>query len=322
MGAVDTSGEVDKLRNDMIRNFSLQGLEKWVDKLSTVKVQDLTPQLEKDNLNGIQVMSIKMQQHIGETCGKVSELLKVMQLKSDEIAAIKKKLQELKTPVIKKLPKTKEIQQTESKLKKEMKGAKNKVNQIMEEVNKKMNNVIKVAAVFDSKFAKEHKEDIKNLITAINLKLKSDMSLKWFMPAYKKFITHVLSVIKHTPGRLKKAQEEARKLINEKWEEYKSEAQAEFDKKNNTQGKQVKAANAKVAVQNKVSQNKSKEIKEINKMEKKLSKEAKKITKPTKKPTKPSKVQKPNKPSIKTPKESKSLQKAFRVADEMQKKFR
>jgi len=68
-------------RNDLIRQFSLKRLEKWLKGVKGVNLNKVTDNVIIGNLNELRTMSIALQQHIHQTCAVLSTKLKQLDLK-------------------------------------------------------------------------------------------------------------------------------------------------------------------------------------------------------------------------------------------------
>jgi len=86
---------IQGIRNDLVREFNLAGLEKWVNHLSKENVNGLSNSAEIANLNEIRTMSISMQKYIHSTCQKISGFLKILNLKLKEIGIVDNKIKDL-----------------------------------------------------------------------------------------------------------------------------------------------------------------------------------------------------------------------------------
>jgi hypothetical protein len=205
-----------------------------------------------ENLHEIRTLSIAMQNDIHKTCNKISEITKQLDVKQKEIKAISSKIKSVEKNKEKEKEKEKhhdhnnhnnhnhdeikhdieKIEEKSKKLEKAMKEEKLEVHKIMQEILDKHPIFIKAMAIYDKKFAKENKANLKNLLIALNNHLKRDMKLAYFKDAYASFITYVLGAVKTmSPAELKNSQETAKKLVEKHWKEYLEKAKKEFQKK-------------------------------------------------------------------------------------------
>jgi hypothetical protein len=185
-----------------------------------------------------------MQKNIHQTCGKISDLLKLLHLKLKEIQTIDNKLDVLTPKSFKKSMKSVNVKQI--KLQKALKKQKVIVQKVMRKIQKKQNKLIKALAVYDKKFAAKNKTQLKDLLTSINLQLKPQMSLPYFKAAYSKFMAKILSIAKgFSPSHFRNFQGTAKNLITKYWKKYLAKARAEWEKKNGTNNKAVKRLNKK-----------------------------------------------------------------------------
>lgn len=217
-------------------------MEKWINHLENEKVDKLSNDESIDNLNNVKILSIEMQKNIHKTSGNISELLKLLHLKLKEVDAVKQKIKSLTNTSSKN--KLKEIESKTDKLESSLKKEMNKVDQIMKNLQIKQNKMIQSLAIYDKNFVKRNKNKIKDLLNAINLKLKSEMSLPYFNTAYSKFASFVLTLSKDfTPAQLENAQSTASEVSNKHWRKYLDEAKSEWEK---VQPKEKKKSGNKV----------------------------------------------------------------------------
>jgi len=141
-------------RNDLIRQFSLKRLEKWLKGVKGVNLNKVTDNVIIGNLNELRTISIALQQHVHQTCAVLSTKLKQLDLKLKEIKQVEKKVFQLKPGFVKKT--TKKLKRKGDKLKKALKKEKKRVKRILRELKKKEGSIIKILKVYDKKFHKKH----------------------------------------------------------------------------------------------------------------------------------------------------------------------
>ncbi len=219
-------------------------MEKWVNHLSKENVNALSNNAEIQNLNEIRTLSIEMQKNIHQTCARISELLKLLHVKLNEIHTIDDKLKVMKPGSFKKAVVGVKAQQ--NKLRVALAKEKKAVQTVMKSIQKKQTKLIKALAVYDKKFANNNKTQLKDLITAVNLQLKPQMSLPYFKNAYSNFMSFVLSAAKNfSQAQLKSFQSTASQLIAKHWKTYLERAKGAWEKKHKVQSKVVKNLNKK-----------------------------------------------------------------------------
>jgi hypothetical protein len=231
-------------RNNLIRGFSLEKLEKWVKKLVKENPSKMSKTTEIANLNDIKVFSIEIQKYIHEACAKMSNLLKMLDLKLKEIKLIDQKIATFATgKAMKKLSKKKisAVKLKAKKLKKAMKKEKVLVQKVMKEIQNKQKKILKVIKTYESKKDKgKGNLNIKNILTSINLKLKSFMHLPYFKDAYQNFIGSVIASSRNlSPKDLKNYHHSSQVLIKKYWKKYLDKAKADYNKKHK-KGKKAK----------------------------------------------------------------------------------
>ena len=209
-------------------------MEKWVDHVNKENVNNLSATAERTNLNDIKTFSIEIQKYIHSSCARMAELLKVLDLKLKEIKLINGKIQSVSNRKVGGKINKKNLTAVKIKaikLKKALKKEKVLVKKVMKEIQKKQLKIVKILAVYDKKFAKKNQSKIQDLLTAINLKLKSDMKLPYFKIAYQNFISSVIASSKNLSEKeFKNYQDTASTLIKKYWKGYLKKAKAEFEK--------------------------------------------------------------------------------------------
>jgi hypothetical protein len=207
-------------------------------------VNKISNTAEIANLNEIRTMSINTQKHIHKTCARTSELLKLLDLKVKEIKAIDDKIKHfLHSPIRKEIS---EVQAKTIKLQKALVKEKVIIQKVMIKIQNKQNKLIKVLAVHDKAFANKNNTGLKNLLTSLNLQLKSYMALPYFKQAYKHFVAFVISISnRFSEANLKDYQGTASGLIQKHWKGYLEKAKAAYEKskKPHKGGKKGKKAN-------------------------------------------------------------------------------
>ena len=201
------------------------------------------------NLNDIKVFSIEIQKYIHGACGGMANLLKMLDLKLKEIKLIEQKISTLATgKAAKKLSKKKlsAVKVKAKKLKKAMAKEKLLIQRVMKEIQMKQRKIMKVIKTYDSKILKgKGQENIKNLLTSLNLKLKSFMHLPYFKEAYQNFIGSVIASSRNmSPKDLKNYHHTAQVLIKKYWKKYLEKAKAAY-KKTHKKTKKSKAKKGK-----------------------------------------------------------------------------
>jgi len=90
---------------------------------------------------------------------------------------------------------------------------------------------------------------MQNLLTAINLKLKSDMKLPYFKIAYQNFISSVIASSKNLSEKeLKNSQSTAQVLINKYWKGYLKKAKEEYEKNKKMEKRKSKKSSKKSSI--------------------------------------------------------------------------
>jgi hypothetical protein len=187
------------------------------------------------NLNDIKVFSIEIQKYIHSACGEMTNLLKTLDLKLKEINLIDKKINSVTTDKAKKNFSKKKISLDKKKainLKKAMLKEKILIRKVMNEIKNKQNKIMKIIKIYDSKNLKgKGQENIKNILTSLNLKLKSYMHLPYFKVAYQNFIGSVIASSRNmSPKELKNYHNTSIVLIKKYWSNYLNKAKADYMK--------------------------------------------------------------------------------------------
>ncbi len=189
------------------------------------------PQQKIANLNDMKVFSIEIQKYIHEACGNMANLLKMLDLKLKEIKLINQKISTLATGRAAKKISSKKLTAAKLKAKKLKKAlAKEQliINRVMKEIQSKQKDILKVIKVYDPKMKGQGQENIKNILTSLNLKLKSFMHLPYFKDAYKNFIGSVIASSRgFNPKQLKDYHSSSKSLIKKYWKKYLNNAKKE-----------------------------------------------------------------------------------------------
>jgi len=222
-------------RNNLIRGFTLEKLEKWVKKLMKENPKGMPKTQEIANLNDIKVFSIEIQKYIHGACANMANLLKMLDLKLKEIKLIEKKMATLATgKAAKKMSKKKlsAVKIKAKKLKKALAKEKLLIQRVMKEIQSKQKKIMQVIKVYDSKILKgKGQANMKNLLTSLNNKLKSFMHLPYFKDAYQNFIGSVIASSRNmSPKELKNYHKTAQILIKKYWKKYLNKAKAAYKK--------------------------------------------------------------------------------------------
>lgn len=192
-------------------------------------------------------MSINIQKYIHSVCAKITDLLKILHLKLKEISAINRRI--ARSKVEKKTSFNKGIKIIKSrtlKLKAALKKEKLKIKKVMDILVKKQAKLLKVLSIYDKSFVNKNRTGLNNILSSINVQLKSFMALPYFHEGYQNFISKVITISrKFSPAQLKNYQTTASQLISKFWKQYLSKAKKEWGKhrkvsnkkKNNKKGK-------------------------------------------------------------------------------------
>lgn len=194
-----------------------------------------------ENLNDMKVFSIEIQKYIHSACGNMANLLKMLDLKLKEIKIINQKIGTLASgKALKKISKKKisAAKVKAAKLKKVLAKEQLIIQRVMKEIQNKQKNIMKIMSVYNPKMMKgkngqKNQSNIKNILTSLNLKLRSFMHLPYFKEAYKNFIGSVIASSKgFNPKQLKDYHTTAKVLIAKYWKKYLDNAKKEYKKKN------------------------------------------------------------------------------------------
>jgi len=223
------AGQKQGLRNQLTRGFNLKNLNNWVDHLSKEKINTLSNDATRQNLGDIKVMSINMQKYIHSTCGKLSELLKLLDLKLKEVNTISLRITTIKPGKARKV--IKGVKAKEVKLKKALAKEKAIVEKVMKEVQAKQKSLIKVLEIYDKGFVKKSRSQVQVLLSQINAELNKYMTLPYFKSAYQAFMAYVLGVVKgFSPAQLNNFQATAKALVGKHFKRFLEKAKKEWEK--------------------------------------------------------------------------------------------
>jgi hypothetical protein len=200
-------------RNDLVRGFSLDGVNKWVRTLAKDNITQMNSNDIVDNLNNIRTISVKVQTFIHGVCSKITDSMKLYDLKLKEIQVLDKKIKEEKENLQDK-PKGKPNKAR--RLKQKLMQEKAHVASTVKNVVGHHNKLIKVVSVYNKKFAAKNKNNLKDLLTNITLQLKGQMKNPHFKEAYKQFMVIVVKKVQAlSADALKNPVPTARKLIHD-----------------------------------------------------------------------------------------------------------
>lgn len=208
-------------------------MNKWVKYINKQEVDSLPNDIQLNNLHAMRSVSIQLQNYIRNSCAKVSEILKVLDLKLKEISTLDDKLKQMKLNSNDDEQEEGAIRKTK-KLEKHIQKEKKQVKKIMQKLRKSQKKLIKKGLkAFDKSFVKKNKGNIQDLFTSINLILKGQMTNPSFKQSFQKFTIFVITQLKGLTGlQLKNPQQTAQMLIDAKWNSYLKEA--EIEQKKNT----------------------------------------------------------------------------------------
>jgi len=88
------AGDKATARNDLVRGFSLDKVSKWVSHLAKDKISKMNANEIVDNLNNIRTVAVQVQTFIHGVCGKITDSMKIYDLKLKEIQVLEKKIKE------------------------------------------------------------------------------------------------------------------------------------------------------------------------------------------------------------------------------------
>jgi len=215
-------------RNDLIRDFSLERVSTWVDKVSKDNINQLNANEIMDNINSIKSLSIQTQTFIHGICSKITDSMKLYDLKLKEIEVLEKEIKREKGIVrAKPLPNKEEV------LMKKLNADKKKVSRTVKEVTSQHGKLLKVVQVYNKKFAEKHGANIKELLKSITIQLKANMGKPHFKKAYKQFMVLLLKKIQgFSPDALKNPEPTARKFIADNWNRIINDITKKADQKN------------------------------------------------------------------------------------------
>jgi len=166
-----------------------------------------------DNINDIKSLSIQTQTFIHGICSKITDSMKLYDLKLKEIEVLDKEIQREKGVIHDKpLPDKDEV------LLKKLNADKKKISRTVKEVAGHHNKLLKVVKMYNKKFAEKHGSNIKELLKSITIQLKSHMSNPRFKKAYKEFMVLLLKKIQgFSADALKNPEPTARTFIADNW---------------------------------------------------------------------------------------------------------
>ena len=206
----------------------MEDLEKYIGLISKGSISKLSNTAKINNLNEIRTLSVLTQQNIFKTCGKISELLKLLHFKLAEIKAINEKMNAFKDGSFKKNLTSIRLQSL--KLRTALVREKVIITKVMKQIEKKQSKLIKALSV-NKKFATQNEAQLKGLLNEINRQLKPHMKLPYFKKAYSLFIAHVLTLTKDLkPEHFKDAKDTAAAIIKKFFEDFLKKAKAEWEK--------------------------------------------------------------------------------------------
>jgi len=201
-------------RNNLVRNFSLEEVKKYVNNLSHDNIAQMNSNDLQTNLGNIRTVAVQVQTFIHGICGKITESMKLYDLKLKEIAVLDKKIKEEKRRLSKRgpSPHPNKSARLRNKLKKEKHHANRTVKNIVAQHAK----LIKAVEVYNKGFVQKHRGDLKALLTNITLGIKTQMRNPFFQQAYKQFMVVVFRRVQNfTPDQLKNPEKTARRLIHD-----------------------------------------------------------------------------------------------------------
>lgn len=170
-----------------------------------------------------------MQQYLHTTCGKLSELLKLLDLKLKEVNVINQRMLLIKPGKTKNI--LQGIKAKEAKLKKALAKEKIIVAKVMKSVQAKQKSLIKVLAIYDKGFVKKSHSQVQTLLSQINVELNKYMALPYFKGAYQGFMSYVLGIAKRfNPGELNNFQATAKAVVAKHWKRFLETAKKEWEK--------------------------------------------------------------------------------------------
>jgi hypothetical protein len=216
-------------RSDLIRGFSLKGLQKWLKGVKSVNLNKVTDNVIVGNLGEMRTLSIALQQHIHGICQGLNDKLKLLDLKLKEIKAVENKIFQLKPGFVKKS--MKKISNKSAKLKKALKKEKKLVNKILKQTLRKQKKILKVLSVYDKKFTKKNQTHLNKMLTVMNTSLQSYMKYPFFKKAYQHFVTFFLKKVKgFNKNHFKDTDATARKFVTKHWSKFFNKEKKKWDK--------------------------------------------------------------------------------------------
>ena len=132
------------MRSDLVRNFSIEKLERFIEHVSKQNIDNLSNSERMNNLGEIRSLSVSLQRHIAQTCSKISEMLKTLHLKSQEIKTLQQKLISLNP--VSGGKSSKKIRKQTTQLEKEIHKEKKLVTKVMKQISKKQLEISKKLA--------------------------------------------------------------------------------------------------------------------------------------------------------------------------------
>jgi len=106
------------------------------------------------------------------------------------------------------------------------------------------------------------KKPLQDILTSVNLQIKSEMHLPYFKQAYEKFLSHILQLGKQfSPAELKNPQKTANELINKHWKKHLEKAKKEWEKIHEKEKDKIKEHNKKRKADKRQDQSEGKPIK-------------------------------------------------------------
>jgi hypothetical protein len=207
------NAQKDTARNDLVRGFSLDGVNKWVRTLSKDNITQMNSNEIVDNLNNIRTVAVKVQTNIHGICSKITDSMKLYDLKLKEIQVLEKKIKEEKVNLQKK-----PVQKPNKtrRLKQKLMAQKAHVAKTVKQVVGHHDELVKVVGVYNKGFATKNKRNLKDLLTNITLQLKGQMKSPYFQEAYKQFMVIVVKKVQSlSADALKNPVPTARKLIHD-----------------------------------------------------------------------------------------------------------
>lgn len=85
----------NKIRNDLIRSFNLETLEKWLDNLKHQKTEEMTKLDEINNINDIKQMTLQVKKMLNQSTNKIDEIIQWIEMKNKKVKEITKKIKKL-----------------------------------------------------------------------------------------------------------------------------------------------------------------------------------------------------------------------------------